>query len=36
LGETVQKVDGSKLLLTGGATLEADFMVLGVGVVQRC
>jgi NADPH-dependent 2,4-dienoyl-CoA reductase/sulfur reductase-like enzyme/nitrite reductase/ring-hydroxylating ferredoxin subunit len=32
LGETVQKVDGSKLLLTGGATLEADFMVLGVGV----
>ena len=32
LGETVQKIDGSKLLLTGGATLEADFVVLGVGV----
>jgi NADPH-dependent 2,4-dienoyl-CoA reductase/sulfur reductase-like enzyme len=33
LGETVRKVDGSKLLLSGGATLEADFVVLGVGVL---
>jgi NADPH-dependent 2,4-dienoyl-CoA reductase/sulfur reductase-like enzyme len=32
LGQTVQKIDGSKLLLTGGGTLEADFIVLGVGV----
>jgi NADPH-dependent 2,4-dienoyl-CoA reductase/sulfur reductase-like enzyme len=32
LGETVQKLDGSKLLLSGGSTLEADFVVLGVGV----
>src|SRR6202453_2186467 len=32
LGETVQKIEGSKLLLTGGGTLEADFVVLGVGV----
>ena len=32
LGETVEKLDGSKLLLSGGATLEADFVVLGVGV----
>jgi NADPH-dependent 2,4-dienoyl-CoA reductase/sulfur reductase-like enzyme/nitrite reductase/ring-hydroxylating ferredoxin subunit len=32
LGETVRKIDGAALILTGGATLEADFVVLGVGV----
>lgn len=32
LGETVKRIDGSKLTLTSGATLEADFVVLGVGV----
>ncbi len=32
LGETVARVDGSKVILSKGATLEADFLVLGVGV----
>jgi NADPH-dependent 2,4-dienoyl-CoA reductase/sulfur reductase-like enzyme len=32
LGETVRKIDGTRLTLTGGAVLEADFVVLGVGV----
>jgi NADPH-dependent 2,4-dienoyl-CoA reductase/sulfur reductase-like enzyme len=32
LGETVAHVDGSKAVLSGGGTLEADFLVLGVGV----
>jgi NADPH-dependent 2,4-dienoyl-CoA reductase/sulfur reductase-like enzyme len=32
LGETVGKIDGATLKLTGGTALEADFVVLGVGV----
>ena len=32
MGETVSKIDGSALLLTGGGKVEADFVVLGVGV----
>jgi NADPH-dependent 2,4-dienoyl-CoA reductase/sulfur reductase-like enzyme len=32
LGETVAHVDGRKVTLSGGAALEADFLVLGVGV----
>jgi len=32
LGETVRSVNGTTLTLTSGAKLEADFMVLGVGV----
>jgi NADPH-dependent 2,4-dienoyl-CoA reductase/sulfur reductase-like enzyme/nitrite reductase/ring-hydroxylating ferredoxin subunit len=32
MGETVSKIDGSALLLTGGGTVKADFVVLGVGV----
>ena len=32
LGETVRRVDGNKVLLSGGTTIEADFIVLGVGV----
>jgi apoptosis-inducing factor 3 len=32
LGETVKRIDGTTLTLTGGTTLEADFVVLGVGV----
>jgi len=32
LGETVRKIDGATLTLTGGSALEADFVVLGVGV----
>ena len=32
LGQTVTKIDGGKVTLSGGATLEADFIVLGVGV----
>jgi NADPH-dependent 2,4-dienoyl-CoA reductase/sulfur reductase-like enzyme/nitrite reductase/ring-hydroxylating ferredoxin subunit len=32
LGETVRHVDGDKVILTGGQTIEADFIVLGVGV----
>jgi NADPH-dependent 2,4-dienoyl-CoA reductase/sulfur reductase-like enzyme/nitrite reductase/ring-hydroxylating ferredoxin subunit len=32
LGETVKRVDGGKVTLSGGATVAADFIVLGVGV----
>ena len=32
LGETVRHVDGDKVTLTGGETIKADFIVLGVGV----
>ena len=32
LGETVRRVDGNKVTLTGWQTIEADFVVLGVGV----
>ncbi len=32
LGETVSRVDGPKVTLSGGGTLEANFIVLGVGV----
>jgi NADPH-dependent 2,4-dienoyl-CoA reductase/sulfur reductase-like enzyme len=32
LGETVSRVDGRSVALSGGSTLEADFLVLGVGV----
>jgi apoptosis-inducing factor 3 len=32
LGETVTRVDGSTLTLTGGTSLKADLVVLGVGV----
>jgi len=32
LGETVQRVDGGKVTLSGGETIQADFIVLGVGV----
>jgi NADPH-dependent 2,4-dienoyl-CoA reductase/sulfur reductase-like enzyme len=32
LGETVTKIDANALTLTSGATLEADLVVLGVGV----
>jgi NADPH-dependent 2,4-dienoyl-CoA reductase/sulfur reductase-like enzyme len=32
MGETVKRIDGATLTLTGGGTLEADFVVLGVGV----
>src|SRR5262245_8011356 len=32
LGETVTRVDGRKTTLSGGASVEADFLVLGVGV----
>jgi NADPH-dependent 2,4-dienoyl-CoA reductase/sulfur reductase-like enzyme len=32
LGQTVSRVDGAKVTLSGGAALEADFLVLGVGV----
>jgi apoptosis-inducing factor 3 len=32
LGETVRRIDGATLTLTGGTALEADFVVLGVGV----
>jgi len=32
MGETISKIEGSALLLTGGGTVEADFVVLGVGV----
>lgn len=32
LGETVGHVEGNKITLSGGQTLEADFLVLGVGV----
>lgn len=32
LGETVARVDGQRAVLSGGSTLDADFLVLGVGV----
>ena len=32
LGETVKRIDGRKLTLSGGTTLDADFVVIGVGV----
>ena len=32
LGETLKRVDGGKVTLSGGSTVEADFIVLGVGV----
>jgi len=32
LGQSVSHVDGKQVTLTGGATLQADFVVLGVGV----
>jgi NADPH-dependent 2,4-dienoyl-CoA reductase/sulfur reductase-like enzyme len=32
LGETVKRVDGNKVLLAGGQTIQADFIVVGVGV----
>ena len=32
LGETVSRVNGRTVTLTGGTSLEADFLVLGVGV----
>jgi NADPH-dependent 2,4-dienoyl-CoA reductase/sulfur reductase-like enzyme/nitrite reductase/ring-hydroxylating ferredoxin subunit len=32
LGQTVTRVDGRRVTLSGGANLEADFLVLGVGV----
>ena len=32
LGETIRHVDGDKVTLTGGQTIQADFIVLGVGV----
>jgi NADPH-dependent 2,4-dienoyl-CoA reductase/sulfur reductase-like enzyme/nitrite reductase/ring-hydroxylating ferredoxin subunit len=32
LGQTVKRLDGKQVTLSGGATVEADFIVLGVGV----
>jgi len=32
LGETVKAIDGRKVTLSGGGTLDADFVVMGVGV----
>ena len=32
LGQTVKRVDGKRVTLSGGTTLEADLLVLGVGV----
>jgi NADPH-dependent 2,4-dienoyl-CoA reductase/sulfur reductase-like enzyme/nitrite reductase/ring-hydroxylating ferredoxin subunit len=32
LGQTVAQVDGRKVMLSGGATLDSDFVVMGVGV----
>ena len=32
LGETVRRVDGRKVTLSGGGALDADFLVLGIGV----
>jgi apoptosis-inducing factor 3 len=32
MGNTVRKIDGATLTLTGGGTVEADFVVVGVGV----
>jgi NADPH-dependent 2,4-dienoyl-CoA reductase/sulfur reductase-like enzyme len=32
LGQTVARVDGRRVMLSGGGTLDCDFLVLGVGV----
>jgi NADPH-dependent 2,4-dienoyl-CoA reductase/sulfur reductase-like enzyme/nitrite reductase/ring-hydroxylating ferredoxin subunit len=32
LGQTVSRIDGRTVVLSGGATLDADFVVMGVGV----
>ncbi len=32
LGQTVKRIDGRQVTLSGGGTIEADFLVLGVGV----
>ena len=32
LGQTVQRVDGNRVVLSGGGTVEADFLVVGAGV----
>jgi apoptosis-inducing factor 3 len=32
LGETVTRIDGRKVTLSGGGTIDADFVVVGVGV----
>jgi NADPH-dependent 2,4-dienoyl-CoA reductase/sulfur reductase-like enzyme/nitrite reductase/ring-hydroxylating ferredoxin subunit len=32
LGQTVKRIDGRQMILSGGGTLEADLLVLGVGV----
>jgi NADPH-dependent 2,4-dienoyl-CoA reductase/sulfur reductase-like enzyme len=32
LGQTVTRIDGRQVTLSGGATLDADFVVMGVGV----
>jgi len=32
LGQTVAQIDGRKVTLSGGATLDSDFVVMGVGV----
>ncbi len=32
LGQTVKRVDGKRVTLSGGAILETDFLVLGIGV----
>ena len=32
LGQTVKRVEGRQVILSGGGTLEADFLVLGIGV----
>jgi len=32
LGDTIARVDGAKVILESGATLESDFLILGVGV----
>jgi NADPH-dependent 2,4-dienoyl-CoA reductase/sulfur reductase-like enzyme/nitrite reductase/ring-hydroxylating ferredoxin subunit len=32
LGETIKSIDGRRVLTSGGSTLEADFVVIGVGV----
>ncbi|MGD9538839.1 MAG: FAD-dependent oxidoreductase [Gammaproteobacteria bacterium] len=35
LGETATAIDGERLLLSGGGTLEADLVVVGIGVRPR-